>query len=51
MTQRLARASALHPWRAIGAWGIACLLAVVAIVFLLGDALTGEAEQLNNPES
>src|SRR5262245_10091754 len=51
MTQRLARASALHPWRAIGAWGIACLLAIVAIVFLLGDALTGEAEQLNNPES
>ena len=51
MTERLARASALHPGRVLAAWGITCVLAVAAIVLLLGDALTGEAEQLNNPES
>ena len=51
MTQRLAAAAARHPWRTVGAWLVACVLAIVAIVFFLGDALTGEAEQLNNPES
>jgi RND superfamily putative drug exporter len=35
----------------VGAWGAAVLASVVLIVFFLGDALTGEAEQLNNPES
>ncbi|HMB18954.1 MAG TPA: MMPL family transporter, partial [Gaiellaceae bacterium] len=38
-------------WRTVGAWLVACLLAIVAIALFLGDALTGEAEQLNNPES
>ncbi|HMB18192.1 MAG TPA: hypothetical protein VKO41_02660, partial [Gaiellaceae bacterium] len=51
MTRRLAAASARHPWRTVGAWLVACLLAIVAIALFLGDALTGEAEQLNNPES
>jgi putative drug exporter of the RND superfamily len=51
MTERLARASARHPRRVLAAWGVTCVLAVAAIVLLLGDALTGEAEQLNNPES
>jgi uncharacterized membrane protein YdfJ with MMPL/SSD domain len=51
MTERLARASAQHPRRVLAAWGITCVLALAAIVFLLGNALTGEAEQLNNPES
>jgi RND superfamily putative drug exporter len=51
MTHRLAAAAARHPWRTVGAWLVACLLAIVAIVLFLGDALTGEAEQLNNPES
>jgi len=51
MTQRLALASARHPMRTILAWVAACLLAVAAIAFLLGDALTSEAEVTNNPES
>src|SRR5918992_775963 len=51
MTRRLAAASARHPWRAVGAWVAAILVSVVLIVFFLGDALTGEAEQTNNPES
>ena len=51
MTRRLATAAARHPWRAIGAWIAAVIVSVVLMVFFLGDALTGEAEQLNNPES
>jgi putative drug exporter of the RND superfamily len=51
MTQRLAAAAARHPWRTVGAWLLACVLAILAIALFLGDALTGEAEQLNNPES
>ena len=51
MTRRLATAAAQHPWRAIGGWIAALLVSLVLIVFFLGDALTGEAEQLNNPES
>jgi uncharacterized membrane protein YdfJ with MMPL/SSD domain len=51
MTRRLAAAAARHPWRAVGAWLVACVLAIAAIALFLGDALTGEAEQLNNPES
>jgi uncharacterized membrane protein YdfJ with MMPL/SSD domain len=51
VTRRLAAASARHPWRTVSAWIAAVLVAVGLIVFFLGDALTGEAEQLNNPES
>jgi uncharacterized membrane protein YdfJ with MMPL/SSD domain len=51
VTRRLATAAARHPWRAIGAWLAAVVVSVVLIAFFLGDALTGEAEQLNNPES
>jgi RND superfamily putative drug exporter len=51
MTQRLATASARHPWRTVAAWVVAILVSFVLIVFFLGDALSGEAEQLNHPES
>jgi putative drug exporter of the RND superfamily len=51
MTRRLATAAARHPWRTIGAWIAALVVSFGLIVFFLGDALTGEAEQLNNPES
>jgi uncharacterized membrane protein YdfJ with MMPL/SSD domain len=51
MTTRLAAAAARHPWRTIGAWIAAVVVSAGLIVLLLGDALTGEAEQLNNPES
>ena len=51
MTRRLATIAALHPWRTVGAWMAAVFVSIALIVFFLGDALTGEAEQLNNPES
>jgi hypothetical protein len=51
MTRRLATAAARHPWRTVGAWIAAVVVSFGLIVFFLGDALTGEAEQLNNPES
>jgi uncharacterized membrane protein YdfJ with MMPL/SSD domain len=50
-TTSLARASAGHPWRAIGAWVAVSVLAVAAIVLLLGGSLTTEGEPTNNPES
>jgi len=50
-TQALARSSARHPWRTIGAWVVASLLAVIAIGALLGGVLTSEGTVTNNPES
>ena len=49
--QRLALACARHPWRAIGAWLTAMVVAVVAIGALLGGALTTEGNPTNNPQS
>jgi putative drug exporter of the RND superfamily len=51
MTEGLARASALHPWRTIGAWLLAIVLAFLAVAMFLGDNLTTEGEVTNNPES
>jgi uncharacterized membrane protein YdfJ with MMPL/SSD domain len=50
-TQFLAAASARHPWRTIGAWVAAMVLAIVAIATLLGGSLTTEGEPTNNPEA
>jgi len=41
-TERLARTSALHPWRTIGLWAVLVVLAVVATGSLLGSGLTSE---------
>jgi uncharacterized membrane protein YdfJ with MMPL/SSD domain len=49
--KRLVVASASHPWRTIGAWIAAILVAVVAIGGLLGGALTTEGNPTNNPQS
>jgi uncharacterized membrane protein YdfJ with MMPL/SSD domain len=51
MTERLASAAARHPGRTVGAWIAAVLAAAALSALFLGDALSGEAEQLNNPES
>jgi uncharacterized membrane protein YdfJ with MMPL/SSD domain len=48
-TKALAAAGARHPWRAIGAWVVVTVLAVVAIVTFL--SLTTEGKPTNNPES
>src|SRR5262249_9428686 len=50
-TQALALASARHPWRTVGAWVAAVLIAIVAIAGLLGGQLTTEGNPTNNPES
>jgi uncharacterized membrane protein YdfJ with MMPL/SSD domain len=50
-TQKLAMMSARHPWRTIGAWIAAAVVAVVAIGTLLGGALTTEGNPTNNPQS
>jgi putative drug exporter of the RND superfamily len=44
-------ASARHPWRAVGAWVAAMVVAVVLIGGLLGGALTTEGKPTNNPQS
>jgi uncharacterized membrane protein YdfJ with MMPL/SSD domain len=51
MTERLATAAARHPWRTVAAWLVAIVVSIGLIAGFLGAALTGEAEQLNNPES
>jgi uncharacterized membrane protein YdfJ with MMPL/SSD domain len=50
-TQRLAAASARHPWRAIGAWIAVFVLSIAAIVALLGGSLTTEGKPTNDPEA
>src|ERR671911_273140 len=51
VTQAVAAASARHPWRTIGAWFAILVLAVFAIVTLLGGSLTTDGAPTNNPES
>src|SRR5215468_2113954 len=43
--------SARHPWRTVGAWLAAVVVAVVAIGALLGGALTTQGTPTNNPQS
>ena len=51
LTRRLARASASHPGRTLGLWGVAVVASVFVIAVLLGSALTTEGEMTNDPES
>jgi RND superfamily putative drug exporter len=51
VTQRLARSSALHPWRVVVAWGLVLVASVVIIGTLLGSALNSDATLTNRPES
>ena len=50
LTERIARACAVHPWRTLAAWGAALVAAVCALLFLM-TGLTTEALGTNNPES
>jgi RND superfamily putative drug exporter len=51
-TERLARASATHPWRTTGAWFALVALAVVSVGALLGSGLTSNMEfRGNKPDS
>jgi uncharacterized membrane protein YdfJ with MMPL/SSD domain len=49
--EALVLASARHPWRTIGAWIVAIVIAIVAIGALLSGALTTEGNPTNNPQS
>jgi RND superfamily putative drug exporter len=48
---RLAVASARNPGKTVAAWIAAVVVAAALSAVFLGDALSGEAEQLNDPES
>jgi RND superfamily putative drug exporter len=50
-TQRLARASALHPWRVLGAWLLVVAASVLTIGALLDSALTSDAGITTRPDS
>lgn len=50
-TAGLASASARRPWRVVGAWVLALVLALVAAATLLGGALTSEVSFTGEPES
>jgi uncharacterized membrane protein YdfJ with MMPL/SSD domain len=51
MTERLARAASRHPWRALGAWLAAIVVALgLSAAFLPGN-LTTNGHSTNNPES
>jgi len=50
MTERLARACSRHPWRTIGGWGVALLIALACIAVLLPGNLTSEGGAAGNPE-
>jgi putative drug exporter of the RND superfamily len=47
----IARRSAEHPWLTVAGWAVLLVLAVLAIMFLLGDALTTEQALTGDPES
>lgn len=50
-TGALAAASARHPWRVIGGWIGAVVVAFALVGVLLGDALTTDYAPTNDPES
>ena len=51
LTERVARAAAVHPWRVVAAWGMLLAASVVAIGALIGSAFTSDASLTTNPES
>lgn len=51
VTQRLARAAAVHPWRVVVAWGLVLLASMMAIATLIGSAFTADSAATSNPES
>ena len=51
LTQRLARVSALHPWRIVAAWGLILAASIVAIGALIGSAFSSDASLTTTPDS
>ena len=50
-TEGIARASAHHPWRAVGGWLGVIVAAFVCIGAFLGSGLTTDGAPTNNPAS
>src|SRR5213593_3325815 len=50
-TETIARAAARHPWRTVGAWAGALVIAFTLIALLLGGRLTTDGAPTNNPDS
>jgi putative drug exporter of the RND superfamily len=50
VTERLARACSRHPWRTIGAWIVALVVALTCIALLLPGNLTSEGGAAGNPQ-
>src|SRR3954452_13696077 len=50
-TQRLARASARHPWRVVTGWLVLVAASVLVIGAFLGSALTSDASITTRPDS
>ncbi|MCW2854376.1 MAG: hypothetical protein JWM84_4040 [Nocardioides sp.] len=51
ITQRLAGAGALHPWRILAAWGLVLIASIVAIATLLGSAFTSDSSLTTSTDS
>ena len=51
ITQRLARVSALHPWRIVTVWGLILAASVLAIGTLIGSAFNSDGSITSNPDS
>jgi RND superfamily putative drug exporter len=51
ISQKLARVSAVHPWRMLTVWGLILVGSVVAVGGLLGSALTSDASLTTSPDS
>jgi putative drug exporter of the RND superfamily len=51
VTRSLARVSAHHPWRVLGAWALLLVVSVVTIGSLLGSAFTTDASLSTSPDS
>ena len=51
LTQRLARFSALHPWRVLTAWALVLLASCASIAMLLGSAFNTDAAITTHPDS
>ena len=51
ITQRLARAAAVHPWRVVVAWGLVLIASMAAIATLLGSAFSSDGSISSNPDS
>jgi RND superfamily putative drug exporter len=51
ITQRLARVSALHPWRILYVWGLVLAVSVLAAGTLIGSAFNSDGSITSNPDS